>query len=227
MVDILRGFFTYWSEVFDLIRAALIPRPELYGYILEKESSVALIAVGVAFVAGVSLLLGQSVILFLNRVGPLRFALSLLLHGLALVLGLLVIVGVIWVVGRLLFDDEPSLRQLLPLVATSYAPLAFGFLILIPYFGALIEKALYAWSALILLVVVRFGFEASLFEALLCVGLAYLLRQLLGATIGRPLAALRRRVRRRVIGEDEYSLTPAEIRARVLAGLGDPNGGDQ
>lgn len=221
MGSLLREILSYWGAVFAVIGEALVPSAELFAAIFERADQALPVALGVSFVAGVSLLLGQSVILFLNRAGPLRFLLSLLIHGAVITGGLIVTALVLWLVGGYLFPLRPTFPQMLALTAVSYAPLAFGFLILIPYFGTIIEKLLYAWSALILLVVVRIGFQTTLLAALACVGLAFLLRQALGATIGRPIGALRRRLRRSLFGGDELVLSPAEIRARVAARLSD------
>lgn len=225
MLDLLRRFVTYWLEVLRIIGASLQPREGLYDFMAAYTAELLFYVPGVAFVAGASLLLGQSVILFLNRVGPGRFALSLAIHGLLFAAGLLLTGAIVWLTGSLLFERRPELLEMLTLTALSYAPLAFGFLILIPYFGTAIEKLLYLWSALLLIVVVRFGFGASFAEALLCVGLAYLLRAGFNATLGRPLIAIRSRVLRRVIGSDDLSPTPAEIREQVSRAIAEPKRG--
>jgi uncharacterized membrane protein YgdD (TMEM256/DUF423 family) len=55
--------------------------------IVETYPNAFWIAFGVVMVAGISLLLGQSVMLFLNQVTPRRFAMSLVINGLLLVAG--------------------------------------------------------------------------------------------------------------------------------------------
>jgi hypothetical protein len=227
MLGLLRDFFAYWAEVFRVIGLALAPSDGLYALLAPYTRELLVYVPGVAFIAGASLLLGQSVILFLNRAGPARFALSLLIRGVFFTVGLLLTGAVLWLTGSLLFDRSPALSEMLALTALSYGPLAFGFLILIPFFGIAIERLLYIWVALLLVAVVRSGFGASLPTAVLCVGLAYVVQALLSATLGRPLIAARNAVLRRVVGSDDLSPTPAEIRDQVSRALAATPRGDQ
>jgi hypothetical protein len=226
MFDMLNDFWQYWVNVFTLIGYGLWPRPLLYTALTDEVRASLPVALGVVFLSGISLLIGQSVILFLNRVPPTRFLISLVIQGILLTLGLIVTALVIWISGLIVFGSDPPIAAVITLTAISYAPLTFGFLILIPYFGILIEKLLYAWTLLILLFIIRFGFDTNFVAAVICVGLAYGLRALLSATIGRPLVAVRNWILRNVVGTDQLAMTPDEIRAQVSAELLDSPRGD-
>lgn len=154
----------------------------------------------IALLAGGSLLLGQSVTLFVNRVRPLRFVASLLLNGFTFSIGLIVWGVTIWVSGVYLFAGAPDLGVVIRIVALGSAPFVFGFFILIPYLGNIIRRVLSIWSFLVVLNGVRLSFQVGLLEALACVGLGWLLVQLIGATIGKPFIRLQRRISRRVSG---------------------------
>ncbi|NJM08682.1 hypothetical protein HC891_24585 [Candidatus Gracilibacteria bacterium] len=226
MLDMLNSFWQYWNYVFTLIGYGFWPRPQVYAALTEDIRAALPVALGVVFLSGISLLIGQSVILFLNRVPPIRFVISLLIQGVLLTAGLIMTAIVIWLSGLIVFRSDPEISAVITLTAVSYAPLAFGFLILIPYFGIFIEKLLYAWTLLILLFIIRFGFDTNFVAAVVCVGLAYGLRTVLSATIGRPLVALRNWILRRVIGTDQLAMTPDEIRAQVSAELLDSQRGE-
>lgn len=103
------------------------------------------VPIGIALVGGISTMLGQSVVLAINRVrGARRFA-TLLASGIGLVA-----VGVIqaailallthWVVG-----GNWGLEVLVPIVLVAYAPYWFGFLVFLPYSGPGIARVLSVW----------------------------------------------------------------------------------
>jgi hypothetical protein len=154
----------------------------------------------VAVLAGASTLLGQSVMLFVNRVRPTRFAASLLLNGVLYTLSLVGWGASIWLVGTALTGQDVTLGAALRVACLSAAPLVFGFLVLIPYVGLAVDRVLHVWSFLITLVLVERGFQLELLPAVVCTGLGWLLLQLLTHTIGRPLVALRTRLWHRVTG---------------------------
>src|ERR1700759_4451458 len=83
--------------------------------------------------AGASLTLGQSVVLFLNRVSAPRFALALVLGGLELVLEALIWISSVWVVVGLLGVSRPHLVETLDVMGLAYAPFLFGVLMFLPY----------------------------------------------------------------------------------------------
>jgi hypothetical protein len=154
----------------------------------------------VAFVGGASLLLGQSVILFLNRVRPWRFAASLLLNGVVFATGWIVTCIVLWLVARFVFNAPASLGPASRIVLLSTAPFVFGFLVLVPYAGPFLSRVLYVWSLIITVAAVEVAFHLSFAAALVCVGLGWLVMLLLTSTVGRPVVAIRNLVWQRVVG---------------------------
>ncbi|MCC6626861.1 MAG: hypothetical protein IT340_05585 [Chloroflexi bacterium] len=158
------------------------------------------LAIGVVLLAGVSSLLGQSTTLFINRVRRARFALSLVLNGVLLVGGWLVWSLVLWLVGLVLFPITPTFQTMLLLVALSYAPLVFGFLILIPWLGTFIQRLLYAWSYIIAAGAVMHEFQVSFILAVITTGIGWLVLLGLTLTIGRPITALHNILRYRIAG---------------------------
>ena len=119
-----------------------------------------ILALFILFVAGVSDTLGQSVILFANQVGRARFAATLVIQALALIVGVFLWAGSIWLTADLLFGGVASFNTLLVLVMLSHAPLVFGFLVLLPYLGTPIYHLLRIWVllAVITTVIGLYGF---------------------------------------------------------------------
>jgi len=195
----IQGFFTYMEHLFLAIRYALTLDPRLFEAVLNDPSANSIV-IGIVFLAGASTLLGQSVVLFVNRVRRGRFFLSLALNGLMYVISYLVWGAVIALVGSILFNDPPPFPAVIRMVGLSTAPLIFGIFILIPWMGPFIGRVLNIWSFLILVNVVEFGFQVGLIKALICVGLGWLVMLLLNNFVGRPVIALRNRLWKRVAG---------------------------
>jgi hypothetical protein len=175
------------------------------------------LGMAVVFWAGVSLLVGHSVPLFINRVRPGRFVLSMVLNGLLFVVSWLVWALVFTGIGTLLFGQHLSFPTTLLIISFSYAPYMFGFLILIPYLGPFLGRLLTGWSLLIVLVTVERVYSVTLPWALVHTGLGWLVLQLLNTTVGRPVLALRDRLLRSIAGR-RLDLTPRELIRRVTRG---------
>ena len=212
------GMLEYLVTLWRVIGAALRLDPavmEAAGAAAGTDAGPRAFAVagGVVVAAGVSMLLGQSVILFVNRVRPRRFVLSVCLNGSLLVIGWLIWACVLWLIGRWLFPIKPTYQTTLLLTALSYAPLAFGVFILIPWLGPFIQRLLSVWSFLIVAGAATREFQVGFLQALVAAGIGWLVLLLLTLTIGRPIIALRARVWRVVAGS-RLDTTPDDILAQ-------------
>ena len=78
--------------------------------------------VGIAVVAGVSIMIGQSLVLALNHVGFRRGALTLIASGLGMVLVGLVEALMVWLAARIVLAAAPGVGALLPGVLIAFAP---------------------------------------------------------------------------------------------------------
>ena len=199
MLELTQSVFTYFDHLFQVIRYALTLDPRLYEYVATNPRSGWLV-LGVVFLAGASVLLGQSVVLFVNRVRRGRFLFSLALNGVMYIISYFVWGVTIGVIGRLLFEFNPGTWAIVRMVGLSTAPLIFGFFILVPWLGPFIGRTLNIWGFLILVSVVEFGFQVGLVGALVTVGLGWLAMMLLNNLVGKPIAALRNRIWQRVAG---------------------------
>lgn len=207
--DLLRVVMLYLEALVMMIGAALRLNPKVYELVASLPMSD-WIVLGIAFLAGVSTLLGQSFILFVNRVRRGRFFASLIVNGFLFIIQFIVWGLVIALVGNLLLEQPVPFNVVIRVVGLSMAPLVFGFLILIPHFGPYIGNLLNVWVFLILLVVVETVFATGLVPALICVGAGWLVTLLLAHTVGRPIVALRAWILRKVTGSS-LKATPLDI----------------
>src|SRR5689334_16337111 len=113
--------------------------------------------------AGLSDGLGShSIVLLVNRITPLRFAINLVLSIALYVLGALAWLAVIWLATGVVLRDAAPLPELIGAVSLAYIPLWFGVLALIPYLGQAIGPILNAWSLALALVAVGQVFQVGL-----------------------------------------------------------------
>lgn len=158
------------------------------------------LAVTVAVLAGASTLLGNSVILFLNRVRGWRFGVSLVFNGLGFLALYALQALVISVVGYWVLGERLSWMISAQAVLLSTAPLLFGFFELIPYLGIGIARLLQAWGVIALWTVVAELYRVDRWTALLITLLGWGAMQLLSWLLSQPLTALGRLVWRLTTG---------------------------
>ncbi len=106
-MELITDIFGYIAAVFHAIYQAMFFNPEVYVYVVKSPYGI-WVVFGVMFVAGVSTLLGQSVILFINQVRRGRFVVSLVTNGLLFIVQYVVWGLVIGFVGRFLFQSAPA-----------------------------------------------------------------------------------------------------------------------
>lgn len=187
------------EQTLEAIRLALSLSPELLRLATDPGglNRVALIVAGLG---GASLLLGESVVLFLNRVPRVRFSLSLLLNGVVFTGELVVWAASIWWLGTRVLGVEVTLTTMVNLVALGAAPFVFGFLVLAPYMGPAIARVLWVWSLLITVRAVAFGLGTGVALAAAMTGLGWLLVLLISKTLGRPVIRARNRLWEVLVG---------------------------
>lgn len=150
--------------------------------------------------AGLSEAVGQSFVLFINRVRPSRFIPSILLSTILFLFGYFETVFVIWFTARYILGYTNIILPIMYAVGVSYVPLIFSFLTLLPYLGPGIVRILYLLSYTIM---VRTLNEVTGFPVPEAVGtllIALIVLYVVRGTIGRPLEALTRGIRNRIAG---------------------------
>ena len=137
------------------------------------------LALATLVIAGVSLMLGQSVALFANRVDRVRFVLSLAASALMLIIGVFFWALSIWAVMQFVMGFGGSIRDTFIIVAAGHAPLIYGFLVLLPYLGRIIYVFLRVWMFVAVWVGVTAVYGMSPLFGMAAVLLGWLLLEIL------------------------------------------------
>jgi hypothetical protein len=190
-----------------------------------------LAAVLMALAAGISLSLGQCVVLFANRVPPGRFAAAVFAGALVYGARLLLWTVAIWVVGLI------SPRYALPLSTTflavcfGQAPQLFGFFIMVPYLGMSLRRVLDAYSLIVVVAGLRVMLDVPVLAAFFAAGLGWLLQAFVAGLLERPLAGVRAWMWRTAAGREDFESPRAIVdellgNPQAVQGLqGTPGGG--
>lgn len=189
---------------FELIRGAMLLDPNAFDALAARPDGLRL-SLWVVFLAGLSSAVGQSVVLFANRVRPGRFAASLIVSAVLFVFSALFWALSLWWASERLFGRPQDLSGAARAVGLAHAPQLLAVVVLTPYLGSFFANVLSVWTFLAVGVGASRVFELDLAAGLLCAALGWLLLQVLQRTIGRPLVWLARRVRRWTAGRP---LTP-------------------
>ena len=152
---------------------------------LPDGSRVALIVV---LAAGISQVCAQSAILFVNRVRPLRFVLSLMIGAILFVFGYLFLVLSTWIISFAPFTNEVSFGTVARTLGLSYAPLIFSLFGVMPYLGEPILFLLSLWHLLAMVVGFAAASNTNVWQAFGTVVAGWILLWVLQRTVGQPIA---------------------------------------
>lgn len=209
MIETLFSFLHFISDALALAWAAMGFDGEAFrqtAYTAEAQR-LALLA---AFLAGVSQALGHAVVLFLNRVSALRFALSLLLTGIIFAAGVLITALSMVVASDLLLGASAPFAAVAGVVALAQAPRLLGVLMFAPYFGELLDSVLDAWVLVLMIFGLASGFNVSIFIVLAVVVASWVLLRIIRVFLGGPIARLLDVLRDAAAGQP-LALTPANV----------------
>lgn len=188
-MDVIAGFLHQLERAWTLWLAGLRLDPDVSAVLDADGSWVPVITIAV--VAAMATMIGQSVVLFINRVRRWALVFSLLVSIVG-VLGTHLLEGLIlWGLGTLIFDQPRTPLEVTKAVILSSAPLAFGFLTAMPLLGPAINRLLSVWSLLVLWAVVAALYPSGPWAAAGMVLAAWLGMLLFGQLLGPALASLR------------------------------------
>lgn len=204
----------FMQSFFTLVGGALRLDPAAFNAISTSTVADGL-TLFILILAGISITLGQSVVLLANKVTPRRFVVSLFANGVIFAVKVLIWVAVFQLVTRLFFGLQPPFQPMARGVGLAFAPLLLGFFILLPYLGAFLSRVLDIWSALAMLVALQVILHLLFWQALVCALIGFGIIQVLRYTIGRPIVAFERWLRQTVAG------VPLSYRMRELVSVSD------
>jgi hypothetical protein len=183
----------------ETVQRALALRPQIYAQIIEAPEGL-FIALTVVVLAGVSEAMAQSLILFINRISPRRFLLAILLSVGTHFIGYLFWTATIWLVGVYVFERLAPFGIVSRAVGLAYAPQLLGFFILTPYLGSFFALVIGVWSLVATVIAVSVGLNLTIWQAVACSGIGWLLVQTWRRTLGRPVQAFERWLQRHMAG---------------------------
>ena len=198
MMDFFAGIIEYFALLWAGITNALWLNPQVFEVVEQSQQSRWVVA-GIVFLAGASTLLGQSAVLFINRVRRSRFVISLITNGIIFIISYVVWGLIVWLIGRVLFSVDPPLGQFVRAVGLSTAPLVFG-LYLILLDGAICRQGAQHLEHANPHRYRRIPVQDWILGAVICVVLGWLASLALTNTIGKPIVALRNKVFQMVSG---------------------------
>jgi len=187
------------STALSLIRDTLLLQPGTTE-LLRLGGGALRLAFFVLLVAGLSEALGESVVLFINRVSPRRFAVSLVISAVIFAVTYLTFALSVYLVAHYAFESEATFSFVAGIVALGQAPRLFGILVFLPYLGLPVSVLLWIWSIGATILGVAEGLKLRPFEALVAIAIGGLLLITAQRTVGRPLMALARLARRQAAG---------------------------
>jgi hypothetical protein len=178
---------------------------------------IVLIGVAIVLLAGFSEAVAHSIVLFVNRVKPVRFAFSWAIGALLFAFGYAFLVLSTWLVCRLPGAPHLGLGVLAVVFALSYAPLLFSFLGAMPYLGPGILTLLRVWHLLAIVVGLSAVGNVTLVAAASYGALGWIVMVLSQQSFGKPIAQLGARLLDSVAGEtlvdDEQLVIGRAVRA--------------
>jgi len=177
------------STILAAIGGALALNPDTFVHLRDDPPSTIPVLI-VLLLAGVSLTIGQSVVLFANRVRPRWFLLALLGSGVAFIVRLFLWGVTIALVCDYVLKVPAPPRLILVAVSVGQVPYLLGFLVLLPYVGVLLRRLLDAYALVIVVAALAAMLEISLPRALAAAALGWGLQALAAALLQRPLAGL-------------------------------------
>ena len=164
---------------------------------LPHGSTVAIIVV---LAASLSQVFAQSIILFINRVKPVRFVFSLLIGAVLFAFGYIFLVFSTWLIGFAPFTVEAPFGIVARTLGFSYAPLIFSLFGAMPYLGEPILSLLSLWHLLAMVVGVAAASNTGVWQAFGTVVLGWVTLWVSQRTIGQPIASFGRWVVSQVAG---------------------------
>jgi hypothetical protein len=190
----------------EAVRMALRLDPEVYR-MAQSTAYGLLLSMSVVLLAALSEAVGQSAVLFLNRLRPGRFALALSIAVMSNLLGYWAWATTIWLTVWLVFGQQVAYPTALTAVGLAYAPQMLALFAVVPYFGNLFGIGLSLWSMAAIVVAVSKGMGLEMWQAAMTGFLTWLIVQVWRRGLGRPIYAVGHRIQRGASGSGlEYSV---------------------
>jgi hypothetical protein len=200
------SFFAYIGTILRLVGGALSLDPAAF-QTAYNQVDVSGIFLWIVLIGGMSLMFGQSVVLFANRVKPGRFALSLLFGAFKFILDVFVVLFVVWAIVNLRSDQSWDFWQVGRAIALAAAPYWLGVFILVPFLGLLWERLLKVYVFIAIIVAVQTIFGLPFLRALSGAAVVWLVSYFITVGFGRLFTPITDRITQSITGGLEFSST--------------------
>lgn len=180
---------TALDKIWEILWGAIALQPRAFQLIDTLPVSNRL-AFNIVLIAGLSQAIGQGIILFVNRVKPSRFILSVFLAAILYAVSYIFWGLSTWLVCYLFFEPSTSLFTVARVLGLAYTPQLFSLFIALPYLGVPISIVLSIWSFLAFLTGMNAVLDLGIWPAFWCAVLGWAVFQVLQRTIGRPITTL-------------------------------------
>jgi hypothetical protein len=220
----LESFWAYLQTLLQVVGGVLRLDPQVFAA-MRGVDAITGISLGVVLVAGLMRMLGQSIVLFANRVRPAGFAVRILASTLEFILNVLVMGVLVWLIMRFIRPDSSlALSEVLRTIPLAYAPYWLGALVLMPYLGIWIERGLKVYVFLALVVAFRGAFNATFLNAIIGALVAWFSVLFLDSLLSWPLTPATESISRSLAsgrgeaGEDIY-----QVVYQIYASVSEPD----
>ena len=212
---------TALNQFWNLVSGVLLLNSETFTQI--NRLPLGLIAsILVVLLAGLSQTFGQSVMLFVNRVRPLRFILSVAIAAVIFVFNYNFWVLSTWLVAGWLFGVDLPLVDIIKTLGFSYAPLLLGFLMVIPYFGMPILIVLSIWTLMAIATGLGVISNLGIWQAFECCLGGWIVLQISQRVVGKAIARITSKIVDWVAGV-ELITEPDYLEQMLYSGLPIPD----
>lgn len=167
------------------------------------------VALWILLLGTLSDVIGDSPLLFINRMRRGRFAAAVGIEAVLSVVRVAIWILSFWILVNLLNLGSVSLAEIVLVVGLGYAPMLLSFLVLIPYLGTLIGRVLHAWTLVTILASIAVAADSSPWQVLAPGLVAVVLILLVRRWSDRVSIALLGGISRKVVGTDVMQRTRA------------------
>ncbi|MEM8832271.1 MAG: hypothetical protein AAGE96_23410 [Cyanobacteria bacterium P01_G01_bin.19] len=205
------------DRFWQLVSGVLLLNTETFTAIIDLPLGL-IASILIVLLAGISQTFGQSVMLFVNRVRPLRFLLSIAIAAVIFVFNYNFWVLSTWIVAQWFFKVDLSLIEIIKTLGFSYAPLTLGFLMVIPYFGMPILIVLSIWTLMAIATGLGAISNLGIWQAFECCLGGWLVLQISQRVFGKAIASIASNIVDWVAGV-ELITEPDYIEQMLYSGL--------
>jgi hypothetical protein len=221
------SFWAYLQTLLQVVGGVLRLDPQVFA-LMRGVEDITGISLGVVLVAGLMRMLGQSIVLFANRVRPAGFAVRVLASTLEFILDVLLMGVIVWLVIRLTRPDSGlTLGEVLRTIPLAYAPYWLGALVLMPYLGIWIERGLKVYVFLALVVAFRGAFGAPFLNAVTGALIAWFSVLLLDSLLSWPLSSATESISRSLASGREIEDDIYQEVYQIYVSASEPNPAEQ